>query len=348
MMERGFSCLARKVALQWARLAKEIEISRDMKEVGMADGRRDLSRRGFVKVSVAAVSSVSLVGRLWASERNAIQLGGPVFEEYQGPDTWVRAVEKLGYSAAYCPVAADAAADVVRAYERAADKAGIIIAEVGAWSNPISPDEKTRKVAMAKCRRQLALADRIGARCCVNISGSRGPQWDGPAAENFTDETFDMIVETTRAIIDAVKPTRTYFTLETMPWAYPDSADSYLRLFKAIDRKRFAVHLDPVNLVCSPQRYYGSGKLIAECFAKLGPHIKSCHAKDILLQTKLTTHLDEVRPGQGGLDYAVYLKELSKLPGVPLMLEHLPNAAEYEKAAEHIRSVGRGLGLSFA
>ena len=55
-----------------------------------------------------------------------------------------------------------------------------------------------------------------------------------------------------------------------------------------------------------------------------------------------------MRPGLGGLDYATFLKELSKLPGVPLMLEHLPNAAEYEKAAKHIRRVGRGLGLRFA
>ena len=219
---------------------------------------------------------------------------------------------------------------------------------MGAWSNPISPDEKTRSAALEKCRRQLALADRIGARCCVNIAGSRGTQWDGPAAENFTEETFEMIVQTTRSIIDDVKPTRTYFTLETMPWAYPDSPDSYLRLFKAIDRERFAVHLDPVNLVCSPQRYYGSGKLIRECFEKLGPYIKSCHAKDILLQTKLTTHLDEVRAGQGGLDYATFLRELSRLPDTPLMLEHLPSAEEYEKAAGHIRGVARELGLSFA
>jgi sugar phosphate isomerase/epimerase len=155
-----------------------------------------------------------------------------------------------------------------------------------------------------------------------------------------------MIVETTRAIIDDIKPRRTYFTLETMPWAYPDSPDSYVRLLKSIDRKRFAVHLDPVNLVCSPQRYFSNGKLIRECFEKLGPHIKSCHAKDILLQQKLTTHLDEIRPGLGGLDYATFLKELSKYPDVPLMLEHLPNAEEYRLAAEHIRSVAKKVEIS--
>lgn len=79
---------------------------------------------------------------------------------------------------------------------------------------------------------------------------------------------------------------------------------------------------------------------------KFGPYIRSCHAKDILLQRKLTTHLDEVRPGLGGLDYTTFLKELSKRPDVPLMLEHLPNAEEYRLAAEHIRSVAKEVGVS--
>jgi sugar phosphate isomerase/epimerase len=304
----------------------------------------------MMKTSLAAatvLASSSAVKAVTKVEKSPVRLGGPVFEKYKDPAAWVAALKKLGYSAAYCPLGADASDDVVKAYEKAAKEANIIIAEVGAWSNPISPDEKTRKEALEKCRQQLHLADRIGARCGVNLAGSRGEKWDGPSEKNFTDETFDMIVETTRGIIDDVNPIRTYFTLETMPWAYPDSADSYLSLFKAIDRKQFAVHLDPVNLVCSPQRYYGNSDLIRECFAKLGPYIKSCHGKDILLQVKLTTHLDEVRPGLGGLDYATFLKELSKRPDVPLMLEHLPNAEEYRLAAEYVRSVGKKAGVSF-
>ncbi|MHC4604569.1 MAG: sugar phosphate isomerase/epimerase family protein, partial [Planctomycetota bacterium] len=217
------------------------------------------------------------------------------------------------------------------------------------WSNPISSDKKARSAAMAKCREQLALADRIGARCCVNISGSRNQKhWAGPHSQNLTKDTFDLIVETTRTIIDDVKPTRTHFTLEAMPWAYPDSPDSYLRLIKAIDRNRFAVHLDPVNFVSSPQLYFRNKDLIRDCFNKLGPHIKSCHAKDIILQENIyTPHLDEVRPGLGRLDYAVFLKELIKFPDTPLMLEHLPNAKEYRIAADHLRSVAQTLRLSF-
>jgi sugar phosphate isomerase/epimerase len=299
----------------------------------------------FGAAALACASVVEL--RAGQVESRPLRLGGPTFEKYADPGGWVKAVKNLGYSAAYCPVGAEAADDVVKAYAVAAEKAEIIIAEVGVWNNPISSDEKARQAALEKCREQLTLADRIAARCCVNISGSRGELWDGPSPQNLTDETFDMIVQTTRAIIDDVRPSRTYFTLETMPWAYPDSPDSYLALLKAIDRKRFAVHLDPVNLVCSPQRYYGSGELIRECFAKLGPYIKSCHAKDILLQTKLTTHLDEIRPGLGGLDYAAFLRELSKIPDTPLMLEHLRGAEEYRLAADYVRSVAKSIGLSF-
>lgn len=313
--------------------------------MGQAGGlsRRDVLKQSLAGATVLATAAVGAGGQPAPDRR--LRLGGPVFEKYKDPEGWVNAVRKLGYRAAYCPVGANAGDDEVRAYEDAARKADIVIAEVGAWSNPICPDEPTRRAAQEKCRTQLALAERIGARCCVNIAGSLSETWDGPSARNFTQEAFDLIVETTRGIIDAVKPTRTFFALETMPWAYPDSCDSYLRLLRAIDRKGFAVHLDPVNLICSPQRYYGNADLIRECFAKLGPHLRSCHAKDILLQKKLTTHLDEVRPGLGGLDYAVFLRELSRFPGTPLMLEHLPKAEEYRQAAEHVRGIAQDLDL---
>lgn len=309
------------------------------------------SRRRFLQKSM--MISAALVGVPFTNNRSdlaaqpaSVCLGGPVFGEYESPDQWVDQVQSLGYRAAYCPVGADTDDATVQSYARAAEQADIVIAEVGAWSNPISPDEQEREMALDKCRRQLHLADRIGANCCVNISGSRGLEWAGPHPENLTEETFEMIVETTRSIIDDVKPLRTYFALETMPWAYPDSPDAYLRLIEAIDRDRFAAHLDPVNLVCSPRRYFSNGALIKECFRKFGPYIRSCHAKDILLDTRLTTHLDEVRPGIGELDYEVFLLELSKSRDVPLMLEHLDTAEQYHMAADYIRSIGANMGLS--
>jgi sugar phosphate isomerase/epimerase len=276
-----------------------------------------------------------------------MRLGGPVLEKVGDPSAWIAALQRRGYRAAFCPVGAEADHETIRAYADAAAEADVVIAEVGAWSNPLSFDEATRKAAMCKCQQQLALADEIGARCCVNITGSRGERWDGPHPDNLTPETFDMIVESVRAIVDAVRPRRTTYALETMPWMYPDSAESYLDLLEAIDRPRCAVHLDPVNLVCSPQRYFGNGALLRECFRLLGPRIVSCHAKDIVLRETLTTHLDEACPGRGALDYAVYLEELSRLgPDVPLMLEHMHAESDYEEGAAYIRSVASRVGVA--
>lgn len=276
-----------------------------------------------------------------------MRLGGPVFAKWEGPRAWAQAVRSSGYRAAYCPVGDLANEAAIQAYVQAARDADLVIAEVGAWSNPISPNEEQRRKALALNQERLALADQVGACCCVNIAGSRNPDsWHGPDPQDLTEETFEMIVATVREIIDEVQPSRTTYCLETMPWCYPDSPDSYLRLIRAIDRDCFAVHLDPTNLVCSPQRYAANGALIEECFEKLGPYIRSCHAKDITLSTKLMVHLDEVRAGLGRLDYRAFLRGLSRLdPEIPLMMEHLPNAEEYGHAAAYIRSVAQELGI---
>ena len=269
-----------------------------------------------------------------------MRLGAPVFVKQLTPESWVAALKMAGYRAAYCPIGADADDATVRAYVKAAGDADIVIAEVGAWSNPMSADAGERRAALETCQIQLALADAVGARCCVNISGSRGQPWDGPHPANLTSETFDAIVESVRTIIDAVKPKRTFYALEPMPWMYPDTADSYLGLLKAVNRDRFGVHIDMVNVVNSPQCYFSSGDLIREWFTKLGPHIRSCHAKDTLLSTKLTTHLDEVRPGMGNLDYRTLLRELDKLdPDTPLMIEHLQSEEDYRLSAAYIRDL---------
>jgi sugar phosphate isomerase/epimerase len=277
-----------------------------------------------------------------------MRLGAPVFADCSDPEKWVSAVKAAGYSADYCPVDENADDATVSAYAEAAGNADIVIAEVGAWSNPLSPDEEQRRAALKLCRDRLALADRIGARCCVNIAGSLGEKWDGPCPEDLTSDAFDLIVESVRDIIDGVQPARADYTLELMPWMYPDSPESNLELIRAIDRERFAVHLDPVNIVCSPQRYFNNAGLLRECFELLGPYIRSCHAKDIVLGNQLTVHLDETCPGQGGLDYATYLRELSKLDAdTPLMLEHMTKEEDYVQGAAHIRSVAEAEGLAF-
>jgi sugar phosphate isomerase/epimerase len=279
-----------------------------------------------------------------------MRLGAPTPPHEGDPHRWVADAKAAGYSALYSPLgySEELTSDTIAAFGKAAEEADLVIAEVGAWSNPIDADPDEAAGALEKCIHSLALAEEIGARCCVNIVGSRNPgKWDGPHPDNFSKETFAMIVETTRKIIDAVNPKRSCYALETMPWIFPSTPDQYLELIRAIDRPGMGVHLDPVNMINCPERAYNTGAFIRDCFAKLGPYIRSCHAKDIIVRENLTLHLDECRPGEGVLDYGVFLRELSKLdPDTPLMAEHLP-FERYPEAVDHIRNVAKENHLKF-
>ena len=107
--------------------------------------------------------------------------------------------------------------------------------------------------------------------------------------------------------------------------------------------------MDVCNGINSPTRFYRNTEFIGECFRTLGPWIASCHAKDLEWKVELNVHFVEVIPGRGSVDYAAYLKELTKLPvDAPLMLEHLKTAEEYEEGRKYIQKVAAENGVTFA
>jgi sugar phosphate isomerase/epimerase len=225
-----------------------------------------------------------------------------------------------------------------------------VIAEVGAWRNMLDPDPQKRRDNLSYVTERLALAEAVGARCCVDIAGSYNPTvWYGADPKNLSKEFFDATVQNCRSVIDAVKPRATKFSIEMMGWSLPDGPDPYLELIRAVDRPAFAVHMDVCNGVNSPARFYNNINFTRECFAKLGKWIVSCHAKDLAWVPEYNVHFREVVPGRGQIDYATYLRELSKLPiDAPLMLEHLQTPEEYDEGRNYIRSVGDRIGITFA
>lgn len=274
-----------------------------------------------------------------------IRLGGygvPVTSD--DPREIARAHRAFGYRAAYCPAVEIGDTARIKAITAAFAAEDVEIAEVAAWRGVVKPDPAERKASRAFVAEKLAIADEVGARCAITYIGSLGADSDyGPHPDNLAQRGFDEFVEAAREIIDAVKPKRAKFTFEMMQWLYPDSPESYLALIKAIDRPAFAAHMDPVNLIVSPRLYYDTGALIRRCFELLGPWIISAHGKDLTLRGQLALHLDEVLPGQGGLDYDTYLRELDGR-GIPIMLEHL-KPEQYPAARDHLKAVGARLGI---
>ena len=274
-----------------------------------------------------------------------MKLGG--MTPYTNMTDYMKTCIDIGYAAVVYPCEA-AGDNATRDTFLAACKAHhLLIAEMGIWRNAVSPDEAERRDAVAFSKERLALADEIGAACCVNISGAAGPLWDAPYRENYAADHYALVVDTVREIIDAVKPTRTVYALEPMPWMLPSSIEEYQRLLSAIDRPAFGVHMDLANLICSPQRYFGFVAFAREFIRTLGGSIVSCHLKDVLLMPELTTHLQERAPGLGGLDLGALLGMIhSQLPAdTPVMLEHLPDEAAYDAAAAHVRGLAETAGI---
>lgn len=276
-----------------------------------------------------------------------VRLGGPIFLKSDDPKELAREHRRLGYRAAYVPKVTLGDAARIKAIRGAFAAEDVVIAEVGAWVNMIDADAEKRKKNMQYVQDRLALAEEIGARCCVNIGGSYNPKlWDGPHPANLGRGYLDATVANCRTLIDAVKPKQTKFTLEMMGWALPNTADSYLQLIKAVDRPAFGAHMDICNIIESADTYYHNSEIIHECFRKMGRYIVSCHAKDV---GPKSTHITEVIPGRGGLDYKAYLSDIAALSAdVPLMLEHLQTAAEYEEGAKYIRGVAAECGVTLA
>jgi sugar phosphate isomerase/epimerase len=322
---------------------------------------RPASRRRFLEAaSLATIAGLATASRRTIagprndrsarSTANPIRLGGPVFGKFDDPEELARAHRQLGYGAAYCPGVTLSDPARVRATAEAFARHDVVIAEVGRWVNLLDADPARRAVNLRTVTDGLGLADEIGARCCVDIAGSFSTkEWYGPHPDNLSSRFFDAAVENARKIIDAVKPKRARFAYEMMGWALPDGPDSYRKMIRAVDRKAFAVHLDPCNLVNSPGRFYRNTALLDECFDTLGQWIVSCHAKDLVWDVEMNVHFREVRPGAGSMDYDTYLRRLTRLPhGPPLMLEHLPNPEEYDLARRHLLELGGKLGLTFA
>lgn len=276
-----------------------------------------------------------------------VRLGAPIFLHADDPVQLAQEHTRLGYSAAYCPQADIQDKDRIGSIEKAFRDANVVIAEVGAWKNILDPDTNKRRENLNYVTERCALAEAVGALCCVDIAGSYNPTvWYGPNPKNLSKEFFDATVANCRHIIDSVKPTRTKFTIEMMGWSVPDGPDSYLELIRAVDRPAFGVHLDVCNGVNCPVRFYNNSEFIKDCFRKLGRWIVSCHAKDLQWITELNVHFQEVVPGRGQISYSTYLTELKKLNReTPLMIEHLKTPEEYNEAAGYIRSVANHSGV---
>lgn len=270
-----------------------------------------------------------------------MRLGVSTSFTHSSPEEWLKKNLELNLQSVVFPANCEADESLIEKYANLAKENNLTIAEVGIWRNTLAADKNERKRAMDYAIAELRLADRIGAKCCVNVAGtSHGPRWDGGYRDNFSKETRKEIVSMIQTIIDEAAPKNTSFSIESMPWMVPTGPDDYLRLIEEVARDSFSVHLDLINMVNSAERYFFLDEFMDECLEKLGSRIVSCHLKDIKLLDDYTFQLRECGPGEGVFDIRRYIEKLDAInPEMPVIIEHLHTDEEYVQSVKYVYSI---------
>ena len=232
-----------------------------------------------------------------------MKIGLSVPLAHETPQQWAKKHRELGCGSVVFPVNCEASPETIDAYRKAAEQEGLIIAEVGIWKNVLAVDNMEREEAVAYSINQLKMA-----------------------------------VDSIQHIIDEANPVNTKFSIEPMPWMIPTGPDEYLRLIGDVDREAFGVHMDLINMVNCPQRYFFAEEFMEECFSKLKGRILSCHIKDVLLLNEFTFQLRECACGEGTLPLEKYAQlATAENPDMPMIIEHLHSDEEYLQSLSYLQ-----------
>lgn len=269
---------------------------------------------------------------------NTMRLGINATPPHTSAEEWANYLAKRGCRATAFPLNFSAPVNRIDEYVKAAKERDILIAEVGVWNSPHVPDKETAAHARMVAEEQLRLAEYVGARCCVNVSGAAGPDWAFCYKENFSEWLYDENVRFIQLLCDRVKPKKTRFTLEPMQWMVPASPQEYVKILKDVDREGFAVHMDAINFIKDPYTYTHKRELLDETFELLGSQTRSCHLKDCILKPGTTVAIKEVPLGEGTMEIPYYLEKIAQLDDdMPVLLEHLPDMAAYDRAIDWLK-----------
>ena len=87
-----------------------------------------------------------------------------------------------------------------------------------------------------------------------------------------------------------------------------------------------------------------SSPLVYDSAELLGCRIRSCHIKDVHLDSRYTLRLEECPPGRGEFPLRYYAEKMNAIDkDMPVILEHLKTDEEYPVYLEYLKKELKGL-----
>lgn len=213
---------------------------------------------------------------------------------------------------------------------------------ISGYTNLVHPDPATRKKNLDRLRRIIALARELGTPYVISETGTFCSDSDWVHdPKNKTEEGYAICRDVIGELVEYSAKHDAVFLVETYVNNVIGSVEESLRLFSDINHPSLGLLMDPTNYFES-HNIDNMDRELNRIFDALSDKIRISHAKDVKRagedKSEKHANIDAVEshtyrgvgeielpaPGQGSLNYDLYLKRLSRFhPNIPIIIEHL-------------------------
>ena len=267
-----------------------------------------------------------------------------------------RAARAMGFSGLFTRFDADDPFATTRAQcdrvRRILDDHGLVMVQAIGHRPPlIHPEEAVQRRAVETLKAAVQIAGWLGAQSCHTGPGSLAQaaeaEWGGawqPHPDNWSPAARDALIRSLREAAPTAADCGTTIGLEGHVLVALDSAETMRDVIDAAGSPAVRCDFDPVNWL-TLRTVYESGAATRQMMAVLGERILNAHSKDVVLEPRLVTHIDERPTGSGIFDHATLLAGMEALgPERFVVIEHAsPEEVPAAKAA--LDGVSAQLGL---
>lgn len=224
----------------------------------------------------------------------------------------------------------------------------LVVPGLGAYRyNMLHPDPQTRAEHLRALCHMVERAAEIGVATVETVAGSRHSRVSyAAAAGNKTPEAWAEFVQGCREVCRACEGTGVQFTIEPFIATLLDTPAAVRRALEEVARpETLRVNFDLVNFA-TPETAGDLRAVVDEFVALAGPSIALVHLKDVRYDPAPTTHVWEVPPGEGTVDFDHWFARLEPLKlDVPAFIEHLKDMGQMVPAWQHIRAAAARTGV---
>ncbi len=213
---------------------------------------------------------------------------------------------------------------------------GLEVVAISGYQNIVSVDPQDKAAALNKLETDIEIASVFPhATGIATETGTKNQEspWVGHP-DNLGEAAWEEMVESLQRLGEKAKAAGTRILIEGYVENVVRTADDLEKLLSVLDMEAFGFVMDPFNLILEetlPHLAEETGRI----FNLMNGHVGIAHAKDLLYTDGV---VDTPRSGKGMFDFQTYFKLLDeKLPGVPLILEHL-NADEVSETLDFLKS----------